>query len=1048
MKASKTNSIMSKLGNFAYQDDIYLRNSLDGPNNFPGTNLSTDHNYLAVNEKSGLNFLIAPDSSHELTVSALGQGQSKPESAAEKASKNKAMINDLIKQVQDDAPKNVPSVDVDEQSDANLKKMKKKKSKKGKGDQTLDVNKAARVTTVGAIQSAAKYARKQSQATDKMESEVLEKRKNKRSKGKRDKGKDEPAMETPDGTESKEPLLSEKPGTWADQKQPDTASTSTQQQTDGTESGNLGVLGEIGVGTKGNKTGFAAMNYPSKETKRFIACEEQWFEDINDSSVIQALLECPALLAINESGALDLNKWIEKYLLSTGMDVGPGDGVLLGELKNWNFVEELVPIQTVQMLNEASQNYLSMQRMYCPFYDTILFIFNNPMPKELTAESQFYFRLKTLPGLQHFLEYTIDDGSVVRWIKDVNNGRQLEITEQTSINALLSVIPEEWLTVPSIKYKIMAEHQRELSNALSSGSIESKTGKSFYGKIYSTNKGKANAAEKGSKSLLPCIKPPPPVADGEAPITPTEDALNEAEGMESESNDSANAVARTPSQQLSAKGSTKTKSETADSKPDSAVKVERRCSSLTQTGDVHQTDSAFGGMDNASHFDEHHGFNMSKNELLNNSLNLTCYDMGKRVAVVGNDTFFVFPMDGTVIRYDISTIEPEFRMQQLTITKKGHQSFFYPYYIPHEFDLSTEDYVVCPYFHTVLANGTIFAFQDLRAEEAAPYIKMGLTKQAQAQGPQLFSFEKVLFGKEVEKKLIEVAISEKNSEKVLEERAASAETRRSGESLGGRREKGSRDSVTSSQGKLKSSRQGSADKADIVANEKESGGKKGKKALKEKKSKKEKEKTSEVKEETKKKGKKEKGKRGKAKAEAEAEEEEDIAQLEAQEAPPEPDFEGEEAGEAGVSLTEDGMPGPPPPPSSEADEALAEGDGEGGEWMYPSSENSDDESETQKRRLFFAPPWDDAVQLMQPMTHNFTVTLPSGLVASVEDLAGPPLLRIVKQHYLGQGSARSSIEASRYYTMDGSVIKFLLNGNIQVLTARGVTTNIDELAVK
>jgi hypothetical protein len=44
-----------------------------------------------------------------------------------------------------------------------------------------------------------------------------------------------------------------------------------------------------------------------------------------------------------------------------------------------------------------------MEKMYCPFYDTVLFIFNNPAPLSLEAISTFYVDLKTLPGIQDFL---------------------------------------------------------------------------------------------------------------------------------------------------------------------------------------------------------------------------------------------------------------------------------------------------------------------------------------------------------------------------------------------------------------------------------------------------------------------------------------------------------------------------------------------------------------------------------------------------------------------------------------------------------------------
>lgn len=107
---------------------------------------------------------------------------------------------------------------------------------------------------------------------------------------------------------------------------------------------------------------------------------------------------------------------------------------------------------------------------------------------------------------------------------------------------------------------------------------------------------------------------------------------------------------------------------------------------------------------------------------------------------------------------------------QLSISKNGHSTFFYPYYIPHELDISKESYVVCPYFHMVgritqfgnylaerclivqsllynisqvHANGTIFAFQDRRASESAPYIKV-LLKQSATES--LFSYDKIIFG--------------------------------------------------------------------------------------------------------------------------------------------------------------------------------------------------------------------------------------------------------------------------------------------------------------
>lgn len=46
------------------------------------------------------------------------------------------------------------------------------------------------------------------------------------------------------------------------------------------------------------------------------------------------------------------------------------------------------------------------------------------------------------------------------------------------------------------------------------------------------------------------------------------------------------------------------------------------------------------------------------------------------------------------------------------------------------------------------------------------------------------------------------------------------------------------------------------------------------------------------------------------------------------------------------------------------------------------------------------------------------------------------------------GTASARKESSRYYTSGGTVIRFMQNGTIQILTARGVTTNIREISTK
>ncbi|ODM95833.1 hypothetical protein Ocin01_10838, partial [Orchesella cincta] len=423
----------------------------------------------------------------------------------------------------------------------------------------------------------------------------------------------------------------------------------------------------------------------------------------------------------------------------------------------------------------------------------------------------------------------------------------------------------------------------------------------------------------------------------------------------------------------------------------------------------------------------------SEMNLIRSSLNFTCYDLGKRVAVVGNDTFYIFPMDGTIIRYDISTIEPEFRMMQLSVTKNGHQTFFYPYYIPHDFDLSSEDYVVCPYFHMVLSNGTILAFQDLRAEEAAPYMKVAM-KEGSGQDQELFSYEKILFGKEVEQKLNEVSgVPDKDTG---ETSAATGKKRTSGESTGRRSDRSNR-SV------------GVRAAVEPAVEPVEEDGKK-KKAQKDRKAKKLPDRSPDPNPDQKKKLDKKSKKKLQSKAKAEEEPEDEKLETAEEEAALAAVENGTVKKDAFEGETVIGLDDGPPAATAEADGLMAAppaaAEEEPGDWMYPSSDSDDEEEVQRKRRMFFAPPWDDAVRTIKPLAHVFKVTLPSGCCCSVEDLPGPPLLRVVKQAYLGAGSARSHIEASRYYTMDGSVIKFLFNGSIQILTARGVTTNVTELA--
>jgi len=141
------------------------------------------------------------------------------------------------------------------------------------------------------------------------------------------------------------------------------------------------------------------------------------------------VIKIAALLGISESGALNLSNWVESYLFCDGLTKAAGESVILGHLQDWSFVEEFVPLQMIQVLeiepkirityvynfenltyyfctqalSQATKEYLCMEKMYCPFYDTLLFIFNNPAPISLQAEASFCTQLKTLPGLQDFL---------------------------------------------------------------------------------------------------------------------------------------------------------------------------------------------------------------------------------------------------------------------------------------------------------------------------------------------------------------------------------------------------------------------------------------------------------------------------------------------------------------------------------------------------------------------------------------------------------------------------------------------------------------------
>jgi hypothetical protein len=144
---------------------------------------------------------------------------------------------------------------------------------------------------------------------------------------------------------------------------------------------------------------------------RFIACErkEEWLDALNDpnqglaSGVLQRLLDCPALSGLQDGTENGLNM---DFVVRTWDRTGGGardTRTGIGPLSSWNYAESLEPVQLIQSLRNATESFMCLDRMYCPFYDTLIFIFTNPMPDTLKSEATDQWRLQTMPGLQHFL---------------------------------------------------------------------------------------------------------------------------------------------------------------------------------------------------------------------------------------------------------------------------------------------------------------------------------------------------------------------------------------------------------------------------------------------------------------------------------------------------------------------------------------------------------------------------------------------------------------------------------------------------------------------
>ncbi|ODM95836.1 Sperm-associated antigen 17, partial [Orchesella cincta] len=268
---------IAKPSDILVSDEVYFQNRDETEGKFPGTNLDMDHNYLAVSQKTGLHFVISPNSSHELTIASFGHTNTEPTPGVERSSLPYTEIDmqNFFKQTTELAQEAIQSAAATKQ-----KKTKKKKSKHKKvaapQKPTLDTTKVARITANNAIESAVEYAQTQEEYKDKVETEVVENGVMQEHVG------ESPVQSPTDTVEGKRGTLtgSEKKasvGSRGDRPEVQVHKTKSVWEKAPIKDVENSISGD------GKNKGDGA-SQPNGKEKRFIACEEQWFDDIHDKS--------------------------------------------------------------------------------------------------------------------------------------------------------------------------------------------------------------------------------------------------------------------------------------------------------------------------------------------------------------------------------------------------------------------------------------------------------------------------------------------------------------------------------------------------------------------------------------------------------------------------------------------------------------------------------------------------------------------------------------------------------------------------------------------
>ncbi|CAG7835532.1 unnamed protein product [Allacma fusca] len=757
--------------------------------------------------------------------------------------------------------------------------------------------------------------------------------------------------------------------------------------------------------------------------------ETNWNENVKNLTALQAIVNCPALLAISDSGALQLSKWIETYLFCTGLKRAAGEGAILGKLRDWNFAEELVPVQMIQALSDATHSFLCMERIYCPFYDTVLFIFNDPTPSSLQAESSFVLKLDSSAGIQHFLEYTINDRDVINFVMDTEKRRGMSAVRTLSVTTLMRLIPpDQWILIPSIKYTLQKREKHRLMLLDTEEEVteeENEEGGQLHPKIKAlTPRKKARTRQKID------LRDDEPRPDDDEQKEEKSDADSKTKGKKGKDKKGKSKDKKGKKDKKKEKKPAKSKSPSKEKgkgkgKKGKKDKKSKKGGTTDDSGNESQPEkkgrlldeaetplpllTPLAGSDTEIKAGQDTQTKDRAEDLIRTETTkqFKAYDLGKRHLITTWDDYHLFPLDGTVISYSVSTIEPDFRMMQLKVCKNGHETIFYPYYIPHNVNLSRYSYVLIPYFHTILANGTRITFKDKRAVDISKKVV-----QTEPVGLKKFNEENVLF------------MTESDMAMLLSKLRA---LRRSREYLGEfdifEDEEEEEEEEEEETPMPVPEPTPEPEKPESFTSEKSDKGKK-------KKGKNDKSSDTTKSSDTSSKGKGKKDKKKKGKKESTPLEPELIVEEEREEEEVEVEEIQylEEEGELEYQ------------PVLEIEEPV-------GKWQYPSS----DETEVDTRRMHqpsitsINVGWDEAEVMVKPMVHELKVTLPSGLYIEVNDVEGPPFSREVKQTYLTKGSAYAQVETCRYYTMDGSVVRFLTNGTVQIINARGITTNILEI---